>query len=164
MANIPPDRIEAFIYEAQQQDLRPVLNDALYTDFMTDQINGGTGTSGLTTHSDYNILLAGEVYTYGGRQIEFPGLKPLIAYHTLARFVQNNPINIVSYGIVIKTGDKSAKVDQTAINNLYAELRAIAVGYAKETRKYLYNNVARFQLYGYNYGARDINSGGVRFF
>lgn len=146
-AELDDARIKPFILEAQRMDLQPVLNDALYYDFVSK-----FDSSGDPMYAAYGELLTGKQYTYNTNQIYFDGVKPMMAYYALARFVVYNPINITRMGIVLKTTQQSEPVDPAQIKMLVNELRSSAVSYQNQVIKFLENNTSTYPLY---------NSGGA---
>jgi len=142
MADIPQGRFDPHIIKAQDLDLRPILNDALYYDFLTK-----FNTSGDAMYSAYQNLLNGTTYTYGNQTIEYPGIKPMLCSYTLARFIPMNQINVTRYGVVSKVNPQSTPVDQSQIKYTVDTLRADAVKYQADVIKFLSNNVTTYPLY-----------------
>lgn len=159
IAEVPQARLDPYIFEAQQQDLRPLMNDALYTDFIAKY-----DVSTDPMYASYQTLLAGENYLYAGRTIEYPGIRPILVYYALARFALNNPINLTSYGVTTKNNPMSTPLDQKSLDKVVTELRAIAFSYGVQFQKYAYIKIATYVLYGYKYSQSEVNSGGIRFF
>ncbi len=135
-------RWESFALEAQDQDLRPILGDGLYYDFMTKFYSTADAM-----YASYQSLLNGVAYTLDGQTVYFDGIKPMLVYFTLARFVQNNPVNIVRYGIVQKINQQSAPVDPQVLRQVVNELRSNAVTYKNQVDTYLLNNQSTYLLY-----------------
>src|ERR1043166_4766815 len=82
IGEIPKGRIDPLIIRAQELDLKPVLNESLYYDFMTKY-----NSSGDPMYSYYQNLLNGTTYTYSGQTIQFPGIKPMLCAYMMARFL-----------------------------------------------------------------------------
>jgi hypothetical protein len=141
-AEIDGQRWEPYALEAQDQDLRPILGDGLYYDFMTKWYSTGDAM-----YTAYQNLLNGTTYTYNGQTIYFDGLKPMIVYFTLARFVQNNPIHVTRFGIVMKTTNNSQNVDPVTLRQVVSELRSNAVTYKNQVDTYLLQNQSTYTLY-----------------
>lgn len=146
-AELDDARIKPFIKEAQTLDLKPVLNDALFYDFVLN-FDDTLGAS----YAKYQELLNGKLYTYNGNPIYFDGVKPMLSYMALARFVIDNPINITRMGIVVKTVNQSTPVDPQQIKMLVNELRSTAISYQNQVIQFLENNASTYPLY---------NSGGA---
>lgn len=158
-ASISQQRIEPFILEAQQNDLRPIMNEALYTDFITKY-----DVSTDPMYANYQTLLNGGTYLYAGRTIEYPGLKPIIVYYALARFIMSAPISIASFGVVTKKAEQSDNVDLEVLKEQAQMLRSNAILYGEEFKKFAYINIATYPLYGYKYSAQQVDQSGVGFF
>lgn len=141
-AELDGSRWEPFALESQDQDLRPILGDGLYYDFMNKWHSTGDAM-----YASYQNLLNGVAYTYNGQTIYFDGIKPMLGYFTLARFVQNNPVNITRFGIVTKVTPQSQSVDPQIIRQVVNELRSNALTYKNQLDQYLLENQSTFTLY-----------------
>lgn len=141
-AALDDTRIKPFILEAQRLDLRPVLNDALYYDFVLK-----FDSTLDPMYASYQKLLVGDQYTYQALTIDYDGIKPMLCFFALARFVASNPFNITRMGVVVKSSDQSDPVDTTQLRTLVNDLRSVAIGYQNEVIKYLENNTSTFALY-----------------
>jgi len=141
-AELDGERWEPFALEAQDQDLRPILGDGLFYDFMTKWYNTGDAM-----YSNYQNLLNGTNYTYNGQTIYFDGLKPMMVYYTLARFVQNNPVNITRYGVVTKLVNQSQPVDAQVLRQVVNELKSSAQTYKNQVDLFLNQNQTTYPLY-----------------
>jgi hypothetical protein len=138
-------RWEPYCLEAQDQDLRPILGDGLYYDFMNEVFDTGGDM-----YSSYQSLLNGVAYTLNGQTVYYDGLKPMLIYFTLARFVQNNPIHITRFGVVTKVVAQSQTVDPQILRQLVNELRSNALTYKNQTDTYLLQNSSTYTLYNGN--------------
>ncbi len=135
-------RWEPYCVEAQDQDLRPILGDGLFYDFMTKFYSTGD-----PMYASYQELLNGKVYTYNSQSIYFDGIKPMLCYFTLARLVQNNPVNITRFGVVTKVVSQSQNVDAQTLRQVVNELRSNAVSYKNQVDTFLLNNQTTYPLY-----------------
>lgn len=135
-------RWEPFCLEAQDQDLRPILGDGLYYDFMTEVFDTGDDM-----YANYQSLLNGVAYTLNGQTVYFDGLKPMVVYYTLARLVQNQQVNITRYGVVTKTIAQSTPSDPQVIRQVVNELKSNAMTYKNQVDTYLLQNQSTFTLY-----------------
>lgn len=154
---IPDERILPYIQEAHQLDLKRLLGDALYVDFLArfDQ----TGDS---KYAAYQDLLKGKTYTSGGVSVEHPGLIGYMCYSALVRFYTNNPINVTKFGIVAKKDEKSEPVDSRVMASAIDELRSNAAALQVDIQNYLSSNLSLYPLYSYS--TSQPPSMGVRFF
>jgi hypothetical protein len=150
-AELDNDRINPFIREAQVSDLKPVLNAALYLDFLKKFDDNDS-----SDYAKYQELLLGKEYSVNGITYLFEGVRPMLAYYSLARFVAANPVNITRMGIVTKRNDNSEPADHALIRGVVNELRSAALGYQNEVIKFLCDNASSYPLY--NLGGGSSNS------
>jgi hypothetical protein len=141
-ADIDDARITPFIIESQQNDLRPVLNDALYYDLLAN-----FNDSAHAKYAVYQNLINGKSYVYNGNTIYFDGIKPMLAYYALSRFIINNPVNITRFGVVQKINPQSEPLSQGAIQAVVNDLRSTAMNYQLQLIKFLEENSADYPLY-----------------
>ena len=142
LAELDGARWEQYATESQDQELRPILSDALYYDLMTKFFNTGDAM-----YANYQLLINGTSWTYNGNVIYFDGLKPMLGYFTLARLVQNNQLNITRYGVVQKVSAQSESADPQLIRQVVNELRSNALTYKNQIDTYLLNNVTTYTKY-----------------
>lgn len=150
------ERVEPFIREAQMHDLRPILGDALYYDFVNK-----FQSTGDPMYANYQNLLNGSVWTVNGKTKQHYGLKPIVVYYALARFVANNQINITRFGVTSKVNPQSEPVTDLALRNMITELKSVAVSYQSQTIDFLRDNASIYTLF-----SQDIlvNNMGLKFF
>lgn len=142
-AELDEGRIIPYIKEAQINDLKPVLNNAFYYDFMLkfdDTTQGATYTA-------YNELLIGKVWTYNAQSEWFSGIIPMMCYYSLARFVQNNPFHVTRSGIVRKNITQSEQATPEEIRMIVSDLKSNALNYQNDLIKFLENNPTTYPLY-----------------
>jgi hypothetical protein len=147
-------RITPYILEAQELDIKPFLNSALYLDLTKN-----------LAETKYQELVYGKEYTYNGVDYYFTGLQACLSYYTLARFLPSHPLHITSFGVVQKTTQQSEAVDPTLINNEVKKLLSNAVAYQRETIEFLTRFPETYPLYSSN--GRSANAGrrnGLNFF
>lgn len=141
-AELDGSRWEPFAEEAQDQELRPVLGDGLYYDFMEEWHDSGDD---MFTH--YTNLLNGIAYTYNGQTVYFDGVKPFLVYHTLARFIQNNSTHVTRFGVVTKVVAQSTPADAQTIRQIVNEMKSNGETYKAQISQYLLTNQSTFTLY-----------------
>ena len=139
--SMEPARILPYIQEAQQLELKRLLGDAFYLDFMTNYDNASV------TYDKYRDLLNGKTYSYGGNTIEHPGLTGFLAYHTLAKFINNNQVNATSFGVVVKEWEGSKPVESASIRQVVTELRSNALALQADIEKFLSANASTYPLW-----------------
>lgn len=157
-ANLDDARIEPYILEAQRFQLKPLLNDALFYDFLKNFDNDNS------QYNKYRDLLNGKEWTYKGKPIYFDGIKPFLCYHTLAKFVVSNPINITRFGVVKKTNNFSEPVSSAEIKFFLDDMKSNASSCESQIIKFLTENRSTYTLYDYNSSNDAGNRTGFNFF
>lgn len=153
MADIIQTRIDPYIQEAQMNDLKPFLGEPLYRDILTN-----------TSSTLNQELLYGKNYIdESGYTIVFNGLVPMLVYYSLARIISNNQINITSFGAVQKVNQSSTPLDIATIKMQVTELRANALSYQTEVKKFLDYYLSAYPLWSYN-KACEVQGSGLKFF
>ena len=159
-AELDDARINPFIIEAQNMDLRPVLNDVLFYDFIT-KFNVTLDPM----YAKYQKLLNGGTYTYNSQTIYFDGVKAMLSYYALARFVVANPVNVTRMGVAIKTLQQSEPADAATIKYFVNDLRGTAIGYQNQIIQFLITNPTDYPLYNLGGGAsQQPNKTSFKFF
>ena len=158
MADIPQGRFDMHILKAQDLDLKPVLNPALYYDFLTK-----FDSTGDPMYAAYQTLLNGGTYSYGGQTIEYVGIKPMLCAYTFVRFLPMNPINVTRYGVVNKVDPRSTPVPSDEIKYIVNNIKSDAAKYQNDVVQFLSNNTTTYPLY--NTAVSDVKSTvGLNFF
>lgn len=152
LAQLDPQRVDPYINESQENDLRPILGDALFYDFITN-----------IDTTKYRELLNGKPYSKNGYSIFFPGVKPMLCYFSLSRITQNNAINLTSYGAVQKTMQNSEPIDQRILGALITELRDVANSYQTRVVEFLNDNQTTYPLFNVS-SSKDEAEFGLNFF
>lgn len=143
ISDIPQGRLNPFILTSQELDLKPVLNEALYHDFITKYNNSSD-----PMFNAYQNLLNGTNYTYSGVTIEYPGIIPMLVAFTMARFLPINQIQITRHSVVIKKNDQSDPVPSSTLTYIVNSLRSEATAYQNQLEKFLLQNQTSYPLYG----------------
>lgn len=137
-ANIDSAKIEPYIYEAQQFDVRPALGDALYYDLLKH-----------STETNYSALLDGEDYSaLDGYDRHFDGLKSAIVYFAYARYIESANLHSTPLGFVAKRNDYSTEPSDKTIARQVTAARESAKGYLSDALMYLDAKRSDFPLYG----------------
>lgn len=145
-AKLDDNRVDPYIIEAQVADLKPVLNDALYLEFLT-RIFGDTAHA---DYAKYLELLNGKNWTHNGQSIRFYGVVAMLSYNSLARFAIGNPVHYSRYGIVQKIAPQSEPVDPAVLREEVRNLKSLATTYTNNLILFLQNNRTTYPLYSYN--------------
>jgi hypothetical protein len=131
------DRLDPFIRQAQQFDIKQLLGEKFYADL--------TANPATTANAK---LLNGGTYTDGGYTYEFTGLKAALVMFTYARLIQNQNVSVTRFGVVFKNnGDVSERVDEKTLQRLTSNARDQAVAYWKECEVFICRNDADYPLY-----------------
>lgn len=118
-------KLTQLILEAQEQDLRPLLGESLYTDILINP-------------DDYSDLLNGGSYTYQETTYINVGLKIVLACYVYARNVLFGDVTDTPFGSVFKEEQSSSRVDLKMKQTLYDQNREIAFNYFRNVEYYLY--------------------------
>ena len=122
--HIEADRIDMYIREAENMDLKPVLGDGLMI-----AIKGNP--------SAFKALLNGGVYVdRNGVKKSFEGLKSALAYFTYARFVRNDDGHVTRSGFMVKDNEHSARTSETEKERAYNDAVSIARRYLNECMEF----------------------------
>lgn len=120
------ERLDPYIIEAQDLDIRPFLGELLFYDIAT---NPSTTPNAK--------LLAGGTYIDDTYTLFFDGLKIAIAYFAYARFIANQGINITRFGIVKKLVDNSEAISQETVSHLAGNARSVGQAYLVQVERFL---------------------------
>ena len=146
--HIDTEKIETYIRESENIDLKSALGDTLFLD--------------VKDHPDnYSELLNGGSYNAkcGGKRF-FVGLKTALAYYTYARMVKNGDGNVTRFGFMNKGNEYSSHSDFKEKLMAYNDAFSVADRYMKECVRYLNDNKKDFPLYR---GSGGINANRVTF-
>lgn len=123
-------KLDPFILEAQQFDLKKILGDAFYLDFIKD-------FSASPTLSKYYDLWNGSEFSYHNQTVRQEGLKIVLCYLSYARYVLNSNVESTAFGTVNKITPESEHVDDKTAKRLYDQAYAGALDYFEDIKKYL---------------------------
>ena len=118
-------KIDSFIREAENMDLKPVLGDSLLIAVRKNP-------------TAFAALLNGGVYkTSLGEEKSFEGLKSALAYFTYARFVRNNEGNVTRTGFMVKDNEHSARASEAEKQRAWNDVRSIGERYLRECMEFV---------------------------
>ena len=157
-SNIDSSRIDSQISSAQIEDLRAVLGDPLYLDFVTKVFDTGSAD-----YTKYQELLNGKQYTYEGNTIEFYGIKPMLVRYAYANIVRTQNVNVTRFGVNRKLTDQSEPIEKADLSNEIRDAKNHALVYQENTIKFLTNNTTDYPLYSVDESTDPNNSGGFEF-
>lgn len=140
--HIDEDRINTYIRESEDIDIKSALGGALFLD--------------LKEHPEkYELLLNGGTYTDRCGEIHsFSGLKRALAYYTYARLVKNADGNLTRFGFVEKGNEYSNNAEFKKQLMAYNDAFSIADAYLKECVMFLTENKKDYPLYKGNGGIK----------
>lgn len=114
------DRIDSFIREAEDMDLKPVLGDGLMIALKRDA-------------GAFGALLNGGAYVDAdGHKRVFAGLKSALAYFTYARFVRNGDGHVTRSGFTVKENEHSVRASEMERERTWNDVRSIGERYLRE--------------------------------
>jgi hypothetical protein len=130
-------RINPYILQAQQFDLKPLLGEQFYK-YILD--NPAT--------EEIQLLLSGGGYDYQNTNYEFSGLKIVMAYYAYARIIENQNIHVTRFGVVFKNNaDVSERVDEKTLQRLILQTRNQARAYWDECLLFLNRKSTAYPLW-----------------
>lgn len=133
--HIDSEKIETYIRESENIDIKPTLGDTLFLDIKEQPQN-------------YSLLLEGGAYEKNcGEKRLFAGLKTALAYYTYARIIKNGDGNVTRFGFVNKDNEYSSRPDFKEKVMAYNDAFSMADRYLKECLRYLEDCSKEFPLY-----------------
>ena len=126
-------KLEAFITEAEQLHVKPIIGDALFLRILAELEKESI--------EDKNILLLldGGNYNskdYGKRGNDdihcFMGLRESLSYYVYAKYVMSGDIESTRFGIGVKENEYSSHISDKSRSTLYNGIIEIAKGYLEE--------------------------------
>jgi len=133
-------KLNTFIEEAQDFDLRPMLGDEFYLAIAADVLTSPS----LQTYAD---LWNGNTYTYGADTYKNYGLKIVLINYAYARYLRASQTNQTAFGAVQKVNPNSEPISEKQLTRLVGQAISSAKGYEETVHKYLNLNNADYPLY-----------------
>ena len=132
-----PEQIDFHIRNAQEQELQQLLGDEMYYHMLTN-----------ISAQKYQDLLNGKTYTASsGNTVNYPGLKPVLAFHAYARYVGGTNFQPTESGIVVKRTEHSNPVDGKQIALMIADARSCASTYERQVVKFMQEHSSDYDLW-----------------
>ena len=137
IGKVADDKLTAFISEAEQLHIKPILGDELFLSLLEEMEK----EEGAEKNADIQMLLSGGSYkTDEGTDDEaihsFMGLKVAMSYFVYAQNLMVGDIESTRYGSVIKNGDYSNHVSSKERSDAYNNTMDVAKSYLKECVTY----------------------------
>lgn len=140
------DKLVRIIHEAEIMNVKPNLGNGLYSAIITNP-----------PRQEFDALLEGGVYQFGGKDIQFEGLKAATAYYSFAR-VNQSSIVTTRYGQQDKRTEYSYQSTLTERQKLVREAFEIADRHMKDCLIYISANPGIFGGFGCKCQARKFKS------
>lgn len=124
---VDQDRLLAYIIEAEQMNIKPVLGDKL----MLDILQHGE------ENEKYQVLLNGGTYTANdGNIYSFVGLKCCVAYFVFAKNVMVGDFQTTRFGVVLKESDYASHISTKERSDCYNDTLEVANSYLRDCLRY----------------------------
>ena len=121
-------KLDPFIREAQELDLKPLMGASFYQDFVDN----------FTTEQKYIDLLAGVKYENTlNETVSFSGLTAALVYWTYGRYSINKPITDTPFGQVNKTNQWSKQIDKDDRRSIVSQTKSAGNNYWIEVTEFL---------------------------
>lgn len=121
------EKILAYIVEAEQMNIKPVLGDKLFLDILAHG----------EEKEEYQTLLNGGTYTSrDGGVYSFVGLKCCLAYFVFAKNVMMGDFQTTRFGVVLKEADFSSHISTKERSDCYNDTLEVANSYLRDCLRY----------------------------
>ena len=142
------NRFNTFVTEVQRKNLRNLLKDALYYDFMISDRTTGV----------YADLLNGKSYQYSGQTIQFYGVKPALCYWWLAVAAREGDLFMSNYGAVQFVNNPQQHFETSKEKERIAvQYMETAQNYANDITKFLNQNSSLYPLWATDFEKQTKN-------
>ena len=137
--NVKSDEFDKYIKRSQALDLKPILGEKFYFDFINN----------FETNVDYQKLFEGGSYApdSDGFEVEFNGVKEILSYYTYVRFLKGNNEQTTRTGYVEKNTQQSTLTNNPSVFKKSANLLSDANQMKSTLIKYVECNLDLFPLY-----------------
>jgi hypothetical protein len=151
-SNANPDKkVNTFVIEAQEFDLRPVIGDAFYLELLLK----APGFGGV-----YDALWNGSTYQCGSTTYSNPGLKAVLIYYSWARITAESNITSTAFGLHAKLNEDSTPISDKALTAIVDKARSGAQAYCHRVVDFLNANSSDYPLY--KCATKNGRTGGLR--
>jgi hypothetical protein len=133
-------KLEPYILEAQEFDLRPLLGEELYNAIVED-------FEARPSLPDYSDLFNGCEWTISGHTYKHEGLIPVLCYFAYARYKLNSNTEDTAFGTVTKRNNESDPASEKTINRQADQARSGAMSYFSRVQNYLNDNSVDYPLW-----------------
>lgn len=116
------DKLTAYIVEAEQMNVKPVLGDELFLSILEkgeeDEILA--------------LLLSGGTYEHDGKVYSFAGLKAAMSYYVFAKYLMVGDFNATRFGVTMKDDSYSTRISSAERSNAYSDTLEVANCYLQD--------------------------------
>lgn len=131
--HLDDNAVNPYIIEAQVVELRNLLGVRFFNVFLSK-----------IDEDRMQELLNGRTYQVDGVEINYQGLKPVIAYHAYARLVQKHAMQVTRFGLVQKESEYSSSIDAKAVATHATDARTTARVYEDDFRMFIEENKSTY--------------------
>lgn len=146
-------KVDPFIFEAQEFDLRPFMGDEFYLKLVSE-------FQAPWADPNYENLYKGNVWTKNGKTYENPGLRAVLVYFSYARYLNKANTNSTAFGMVGKTNPDSTPITDRTIDRLVGQAMNGAKAYLNRVEFFINCNPTLFPEY--TCGIESNKSGAIR--
>lgn len=133
-------KVDPFILEAQEFDLKNLMGDSFYYDLIKDFNNS-------PSLSKYYDLFNGSTYICDGNEIYQSGIKAVLIYLSYSRYVAVSNIEATAFGTVHKKEEFSEPVSESTIKRLKDQAYSGALEYWQGVEKFIKSNFNDYPLF-----------------
>lgn len=120
--NVDEDKLNAYIIEVEQMNIKPVLGDSLFLSILEKG----------EADEKIGMLLKGGTYKSGEKVYTFVGLKAAISYYVFAKYLMVGDFNATRYGVMMKEDSYSSHISSAERSNAYSDTLEVANCYLRD--------------------------------
>lgn len=121
-ARTDADKLTAYIVEAEQMNVKPVLGDELFLSILEKG----------EEDEKFCLLLSGGTYEFNGRLFTFAGLKSAMSYYVFAKYLMVGDFNATRFGVTMKDDNYSTRISAVDRSNAYSDTLEVANCYLQD--------------------------------
>ena len=144
--HIDENKINIYIDESQQQDIKNALGDSLFIDLLR-YVNREDGS---LVNEAYENLLHGGIYTNEDDEFIFSGLEKALKYFVYARLVKHGDRNLSRIGLMQNQAEYSSHAELKEKQEEYKDAFSIAEELMNDCLRYIKHNSEKFPKWGKN--------------
>lgn len=128
--NTDEDKLNAYITEAEQMNIKPVLGDGLFLSILEKGEDD----------EKIKMLLNGGTYQSGDKIYTFVGLKAAVSYYVFAKYLMVGDFNATRFGVTMKEDSYSSHISSAERSNAYSDTLEVANCYLQDCVSYCKRN------------------------